>query len=129
MYSGLSARIRSGNSLYEKFASENGFSQGCILSPIAFILFAYDLGWCFSHNGFEFGSTFIRFIMYADGLVILCKSADELQKAIDEMTIYCKQNHLTINQKKSKVMIFGKGKIPKHDEFTIEGQKPEEVNS
>ena len=129
IYMGLSAQIRSGDSLYEKFASEIGLPQGCIFSPIAFILFAYDMGCCFSHNGFEFGSTFIRFLMYADDLVIVCKSADELQRAIDELTIYCNQNHLTINQKNSKIMIFGKGKIPKHKEFTLEGQKLEEVNS
>ena len=129
IYSGLSSQIRSGNNLYEKFACEIGLPQGCIFSPIAFILFVYDLGCCFSHNGFEFGSTFIRFLMYADDLVILCKSADELQNAIEELSIYCKQNHLNINQKKSKIMIFGKGKVPKHKEFTIEGQELEEVIS
>ena len=67
--------------------------------------------------------------MYADDLVILCKSVEELQRAINELTIYCKHNHLAINQKKSKIMIFGKGKSPKHKEFTLEGQKLEEVNS
>ena len=67
--------------------------------------------------------------MYADDLVILCKSTEELKRAINELTIYCKQNYLAINHKKSKIMIFDKGKIPKHDEFTIEDQKLEEVNS
>ena len=49
--------------------------------------------------------------MYTDDLVILCKSADDLQRAIDEQKIFCKQNHLPINQKKNKIMMSVKEKF------------------
>ena len=39
-------------------------------------------------------------------------SAEELQRALDDFEVYCKQNHLTINASKTKIMIFGRGRIP-----------------
>ena len=129
IYSGLKAHVRSGDCLFEKFLAEIGLPQGCIFSPIGFILFAFDLGLCFTHKGFGFGEAFIKFLMYADDLVILCESAEELQQAINNLAQYCSQNHLSINTKKSKVMIFGKGRVARHKKFTIEGKPLEEVKS
>ena len=52
-------------------------------------------------------------LFYADDTVILTESAQDLQHALDEFCIYCKYWKLTVNVKKTKVMIFSKGPAPK----------------
>ena len=39
-------------------------------------------------------------------------SAEELQIGVDGFAEYCRQNRLTINVSKTKIMIFGRGRIP-----------------
>jgi len=39
-------------------------------------------------------------------------TAEELQRALNNFTEYCKVNDLTINAGKTKVMIFGRGRTP-----------------
>ena len=82
-----------------------------------FLIFSHDIGDCYTHRGIKLGESFIPFLQYADDLVILCETAEELQTQINNLVKYCEENFLLLNTKKTKVMIFHKGLLPKQDIF------------
>ena len=94
----------------------------------AFLLFAYDHGKSFTHKGVQLGNNFIPFLQFADDLVILCESANELQEQIDNLTKCCDANHLILDVKKTKTMIFHKGRLKTH-QFNTNGQEIKIVTS
>ena len=48
-------------------------------------------------------------LLYADDIVIIAESCDELQSVLNAMTEYCDINKLTVN--KTKIMVISRGKI------------------
>ena len=100
-----------------------------MLSPDFFNLFISDLPSIFDNscnpitlNGKKLGS-----LLYADDLVILSETADGLQTALDKLANYCKTWNLTVNIKKSQIMIFNKsGRLIQDYPFKYDG-KPLEV--
>jgi hypothetical protein len=50
-------------------------------------------------------------LLYADDTVILAENANQLQKALDAMLSYCVSYKLVVNVKKTKVVIFSRGKV------------------
>ena len=44
-----------------------------------FSLFVHDIGDCFIHTGLEINGTNVPYLQYADDLVSLCESQEELQ--------------------------------------------------
>ena len=55
--------------------------------------------------------------MYADDTIVLAETERELQIALDAVHVYCNDMHLTVNTQKTKVMIFSRGKVRKHQNF------------
>lgn len=90
IYSNLKLYIKSGIYYSDRFLTQLGLPQGCTLSPLLFIIFASDLGQCFSHKGLELGSQFIPYLQFADDLAMLCDSAEEPRIQIDKVVEYCK---------------------------------------
>ena len=127
IYSNLRSTIRSGSFLSDEFLSEIGLLQGCCLSSVLFLLFAFDIESCFSHKGINLGKYHVQFLMFADDLVLICETAEELQEAINNFMRYCDENGLTLNAKKTKVVIFHKGRAPKAS-FTA-GEKQLDVEN
>ena len=54
-------------------------------------------------------------MQYADDLVLLATSKDELQVAINDLATYCISNKLVINLEKTKVLVMGNGRLPDED--------------
>ena len=101
--------------------------QGENLSPLLFIIFLNDFEEYFkAHNAADkrvrehpsdetlliYLKVFI--LLYADDTAILADSADDLQHALHIYADYCEFWRLTVNQQKSKVLIFSKGKLPNY---------------
>ena len=130
IYSNLKSFIKSGVTFTHYFLSSLGVPQGCCLSAILFIIFAYDLGDSFTHPGIPLGNFFIKYLQFADDLVIICESVQELQTQINNLVEYCSKNELKINASKTKVMIFHKGRLPNNDkvDFFIKENKLEVVS-
>ena len=126
IYRNLKFYIKSEDVMSEPFKTSVGLPQGCCLSPTMFSLFVNDIGDCFTHTGLEINGTNVPYLQYADDLVILCESQEELQEQMNNLLQYCKTNCLTLNNKKTKVMIFHKGRIPKTS-FYIENEEIEIV--
>ena len=67
--------------------------------------------------------------MYADDTVIFANSEAGLQKALDELSEYCKTWKLKVNSSKTKVTIFGKTKYRGQRVFHFEGEPLEIVHN
>ena len=87
-----------------------GVPQGSVLGPLLFIIYVNDL----LHSIETLQGVFIE--MYADDTVIYTKSKDvsfatyKFEEALLALQIWCNLNKLTINKKKTKVML-----VPRND--------------
>ena len=122
MYKCVYQRIKLQNNLLEPVASELGLRQGCNLSPLLFNLFI-------EHIKFEFDAKCdqvcladkqLSHLLYADDLLLISTSQSGLQRCLDKIQAYFSRFKLSVNLKKSNIMVFNKtGKIPKHLLFRI----------
>ena len=65
--------------------------------------------------------------MYADDLIIMATSPEELQKSLDGLSSYCKKWKLDVNIKKTKCLTFSKGTNCKQFQFKINNTVVENV--
>lgn len=108
----LNYRVRAGNTFSPPFQSTKGLPQGDPISPLLFNLFIHDLPLNLLHQGILLQGEFpIKFLQYADDLVLLSSSPDDLQLGIDSMAQYCMKNKLIVNTDKTECQVFYKGRI------------------
>lgn len=67
--------------------------------------------------------------MYADDLILLAKTKEDLQKKIDILNDYCMKWKLEINSKKTKTMIFNRGNKLIKTIFTLKNEPLENVKT
>ena len=85
----------------------NGVRQGCPLSPLLFSLYVDQLS---SQLNDAFDSQthvkdeMINNLLYCDDLVIFGEDLRELQRGLDKVYEFCQNNHLIINQQKTKLL-------------------------
>ena len=108
IYTTDKACIKLGHSRSDFFRLDIGVRQGCILSPLLFNLFLSDLAKQFDtvDNKVKLGNVGINSLFWADDLVLFAESKEGLDKLLLILEEYCKENHLLINTKKTKCMIF-----------------------
>ena len=63
--------------------------------------------------------------LYADDTLILADSPDNLHN----LSLYCKKWHLTVNENKTKIMIFSKRKFKQESTFCYANKKVEIVQN
>uniref|UniRef100_A0A146LJ44 Putative RNA-directed DNA polymerase from transposon X-element n=1 Tax=Lygus hesperus TaxID=30085 RepID=A0A146LJ44_LYGHE len=89
-----------------------GVLQGDSLSPKLFILFLADLERFMRErgcHGVPFGDGELMLLIFADDISILADSLPDAQKKVAILQEYCIANRLTINCKKSNILIFDRG--------------------
>jgi hypothetical protein len=98
--------------LSSTFPCTIGVKQGCPLSPLLFGLYIDTLelriATLAGDDGPDLTGTAVKLLLYADDLVLMSKSLWGLQKQLDEFNAFCKERDLTVNVKKTKVVVFGK---------------------
>ena len=112
-------------------SSNLGLKQGCPLSPLLFNLYINEIAKHLSptsEDSIMLQNEKITHLVYADDLIILASSKKTLQDKLDKLGKFAEIKELSVNTKKSQVMVFNKsGKLLKKDTFTINGQNLEVV--
>lgn len=112
-YTGATVRIVLGENNTDEIPLKNGVLQGDSLSPLLFALFLSDFEEYFKNNnslGIDLcDDQSVNAIFFADDLVLLASSRARLRKQIRTLEKYCRENQLTVNQDKSKIMVFRRG--------------------
>ena len=132
MHENVSYAVKSNFGCSDIFSSSVGVKQGCVLSPMLFNCFLYDLPPIFSDNcdPVSLCDAKISCLMYADDLVLVSQSSVGLQNALNELTGYCKKWNLTVNLNKTRILLFyTNGHYLKKYNFCYDNCTLEVVNS
>ena len=123
-----------------------GVRQGENLSPILFALFLNDMNEYMEQvmNGLDTVADVTRqcgmgmeeidifkklfLLLYADDTIVFAETTEKLQTGLNRMKNYCDRWKLKLNANKCKVVIFSRGKVRIHPNFTI-GEETIEVVS
>ena len=106
MYEETYYSVRRQDGLTAFLKSTTGVRQGCNLSSILFNLFINDMEKIFEDKeGFQIGSKSVKFLLYADDLVIHCKIQSDLQLSVSRLHEYTLKWGLKIDISKSKVIV------------------------
>ena len=118
MYSEDKACVKLDDRITESFPVNIGVKQGCVLSPTLFNLFLSDLPSLFHSLDMDapkLTNHSVTSLFWADDLAIMSTSANGLQLAMDNLKLYSDTNELSVNIKKTKLMVFNKsGKLLKN---------------
>ncbi len=127
LYSNVKSCVFLNGQKSEYFVAARGVRQGENLSPLLFALYVNDIEDFMCNDGcqpVQFTDSILDsymkllVLMYADDTIILADSEINLQAALNSLSEYCKKWHLSVNETKTKIIIFGKRKTPK-EKFTF----------
>jgi hypothetical protein len=112
MYHDVRLRVRIDGSLGPEFESTVGVKQGDPLSPLLFGLFidrfeqfmVDSVGDC----GVRICDRILQVLFYADDLVLLAESQEQLQQMMDTLGVFCDAFGLCVNVGKSEVVVFNR---------------------
>ena len=108
MYDGNHFSIKLNQGLTQPIFTTAGVKQGCVLSPIVFNLYINDLPDCYNSNcnPVSLNGSVLNCLMWADDCIVFSLSKEGLQESINCTSRYFQQLGLSVNIKKTKVMIF-----------------------
>ncbi len=134
MYSKLRSCVEFDGYLSGEFNCTVGTRQGCMLSPLLFILYLNELILLTEDNNCQGiyvneNHPNITMLLYADDLVIVGDHVGRVQKILNSLSVFCKKWGLSVNMSKTKSMIFRNGGIIKKNEvFYFNGVKLDHVS-
>ena len=140
IHKGIKSKVVCNGASSEVFNCTVGVRQGENLSPFLFSLYLNDLEDFLSTNNVKGLNSLSQYcekelnlflhlfvLLYADDTILLAENAEYFQHLLNTFSNYCKNWHLKVNSKKTKVVIFGRGK--NKCSFTFEGLQLELVDS
>ncbi|UYV81851.1 hypothetical protein LAZ67_20002691, partial [Cordylochernes scorpioides] len=112
-YTNMTAVVRWNNSFTAPIKVRSGVLQGEPMSPYLFILFLNDLIGLYNNSDLpgiylpNYG--YVHILLYADDIVLIGESKNNLQIKINMLRKYFETNLLTLNENKSKIVVFRNG--------------------
>ena len=106
MYTGNKSGVKIGHKRTDFFTQGCGMRQGCNLSPTLFNLYINELAKILEKStapGLTLHDKEIKFLLYADGLVLLSPTQQGLQQNLDQLEQYCHIWALAVNVKKTQI--------------------------
>ena len=112
MYEKASAAVRKGQVMTDSFNTKRGIIQGCPLSPQLFNVFLEKVMEQALGNfdgGIFIDGERVSNLRYADDIVLVGRTAEEVRGMTGLVEEHCKRYHLKINRSKTKTMRVGRG--------------------
>ena len=112
MYKQSSSCVLTPEGLSEFFTNSVGTRQGCLLSPIFFVLYLNSfIEMCKTLNGVYINEDFpnLNGLLYADDLAELADTVGRLQALLNCLQEFCAKWGLNVNINKTKTLIFRNG--------------------
>ena len=124
MYEKVENKVIFGDCESDWFDQEFGLKQGCVLSPTLFSILMADLANMleYSNIGANISSKLINCLLFADDVVLIAESPEELQELLNISNTW----NLKFNPKKSKILITG-NKINKEGTWKLGNEPIEET--
>ena len=130
MYSSVKSSIKFNDQISAPINSLSGLKQGDSNSSLLFIMFVndiidnikYDLDDIFTIDQLK-----LFLLLFADDQALFSTSPPSLKSMLTDIEKYCDKWHLQINTKKTKVMIFEKGRCNTIHDFFLYNEKLENV--
>ena len=135
-YESVQSCVKIGKERTDWFEVETGLRQGCVMSPILFDIFLDGLilelrdlrrGVLVDPDAGDPCGERLCVLAYADDLVLLAESEEDLQVLINQVASWCRRLRLKVNLKKTKVVVFGR-KPGEEFAFRMGGESVEEVD-
>ena len=106
LYNNVKCSVWINGHMTDWFSVHSGLKQGCILSPLIFNLFVNDLGTLLEHSGkgVSLDGVNLSCLFYADDLVLIAETEEDLQQLFDILAAWCDRNMMQINTDKTKVI-------------------------
>ena len=121
------------NNLSESFTCLLGVRQVECLSPFSFSMYLNELEEELILkvlDGVSLGMLNLYLLLYADDIILFANTPEALQQSLNVLAGYCDRWKLTVNDKKTKIMIFRKGgRLPGYLHFYFNETELEIVSS
>ncbi|CAB3388479.1 Hypothetical predicted protein [Cloeon dipterum] len=117
--------VRDGISVSESIVQSNGVKQGGSMSPFLFIFALSDI------NSIFVDFPDVKIILYADDMVLLSSSLDDIRRSLELLIDYLAFRDLELNFDKCKIMKFrkkGRGRLAKSDTLIVKNEPIEFVS-
>ncbi len=112
LYDRSRSLVRIGGSKSDLFPVHVGLHQGCPLSPVLFLIFMDRISRCSQGpEGVGFGDHAISSLLFADDVVVLATSDQDLQHALGLFAAECEAVGMRISASKSKAMVLSRKRV------------------
>jgi hypothetical protein len=112
LYDRSRSLVRIAGSKSDLFPVHVGLRQGCPLSPVLFIIFMDRISRrSQGPEGVRFGNLRISSLLFADDVVLLASSNQDLQRALGRFAAECEAAGMRISTSKSEAMVLHRKKV------------------
>ena len=129
LYEGVQASVQVDRQQSRWFRVDEGLRQGCPLSPLLYSVYIMGMVEELEREnlGVKVSGVWCGASIYADDIVLIAESGEELQKMLDMVGRYAELWKFRFNARKSKVMVVGRKNSG--EKWKIGDEEMEEVES